>query len=348
MLFIYLILFCSVLFGLKLSRKGYFDDFLDKAQTDAIKGLFVLMVFVRHCLAVIRDTGFNPRTALDTLGFRINAEFGQLVVVMFLFYSGYGVMESVKIKGKDYLDRFPRRRLLTTLLNFDVAVACFIFLNLLQGIDMNLKQIACSFAGWDSVGNSNWYIFVILYCYLATWISGVLFSGNAQKTVLMTTLLVLTGESVLSFLKHGQTWWYNTLLCYPAGMFLSLFKEKALAFVNRYYLPTLLSCLAIFLFLHFQGWIPALRGLTDNAQSIAFAGIVVLASMKVKIGNRFLNWAGLCVFPIYIYQRLPMRALNFWAGSTWISENPILFIVFCAAVTGLIAYSYKHWRIQLS
>ena len=50
MLFIYFILFCTALFGLKLSRKGYFDDFLDKAQTDAIKGLFVLMVFVRHCL----------------------------------------------------------------------------------------------------------------------------------------------------------------------------------------------------------------------------------------------------------------------------------------------------------
>ena len=347
MLFVYLILFCSLLFGLKVSREGYFDDFLDRGQTDAIKGFFVLMVLVRHCLAVIRDSGFNPETVIDSLGFRINYGFGQLVVAMFFFYSGYGVMEAIKRKGKEYLDNFPRHRILTTLLNFDIAVACFIILNLLLALDLDLKQIAWSLIGWESVGNSNWFIFVILYCYLSTWASGKVSSGDARKTAVMTALLVLAGEASLSFIRHGQTWWYNTLLCYPAGMFLSLSKEKVIPFVQHNYLPVLLLSLTFFLFMHFQEWIPALRGLTYNVQSIAFACIIVIATMKVKTGNRFLNWAGSCVFPIYIYQRLPMNALKHWPGATWITDNPLLFLVLCATVTGLIAYSYKYWRIQL-
>ena len=34
---------------------------------------------------------------------------GQLVVVMFLFYSGYGVMGSFKLKGEGYWSFFPKR-----------------------------------------------------------------------------------------------------------------------------------------------------------------------------------------------------------------------------------------------
>ena len=42
---------------------------------------------------------------------------GQLVVVMFLFYSGYGIGESYKKKGVNYVQQMPVHRILTTLLN---------------------------------------------------------------------------------------------------------------------------------------------------------------------------------------------------------------------------------------
>lgn len=59
--------------------------------------------------------------------------FSQLVVVMFLFYSGYGVGESFKRKGDGYVKSMPRHRILATLLNFDVAVIVFILLGLALG-----------------------------------------------------------------------------------------------------------------------------------------------------------------------------------------------------------------------
>ena len=159
--------------------------------------------------------------------------------------------------------------------------------------------------------------------------------------------MVLAGEAVLSFVKHGETRWYDTLLCYPVGMCFSLFKERFSAFVRRYYLPSLVLVLAVFLFFHFQRWIPALRGLTYNAKSIAFCLLVVLVTMKVKVGNRLLYWAGASVFPIYIYQRLPMRALSHWAGEAWVAANPNVFILLCGVITCIIACLYKRWQIKL-
>ena len=347
MLFFYLLIFGSLLFGLQVKRSGFHEDFLDRPQTDAVRGVFILMVFIRHALQVVREAGFKPVVFWDIAGFRICSELGQLIIVLFLFYSGYGVMESIRKKGKDYLARFPRHRLLATLLNFDVAVLVFIALNLLMGVSMSLKQVGCSLTGWVSVGNSNWYIFVILYCYLVTWISGKFFPDCPWKTVVMTSILVFAGEATLSFLKHGQPWWYNTMLCYPAGMCLSLFKDEAISFAKRYFWPVLGVLLAVFLFLHLQSWIPALRGLTFNAKSIAFALIIVLATMKIKTGNGFLYWAGVSVFPIYIYQRLPMRALRHWAGDAWVCANPYIFILLCIGITSVMACLYKYWQIKL-
>lgn len=348
MLVFYIILFCSLFFGLSVKRSGFYDDFLGRKQTDAVKGLFIGMVFLSHALLDVASSGFTTSGVLDMAGYRLRADLGQLIIVPFLFYSGYGVMEAIREKGRAYLNSFPRRRLLNTLLNFDVAVLVFICLNLLMGISMELKQVAWSLIGWKSVGNSNWYIFVILLCYLASWISGMVFREGGWKVLALTTMLVLAAEAGLSFLKHGQPWWYNTMLCYPAGMCISLVKDKFTSFVQHYYGLVLGLLAAVFLFLHFQKWIPALRGLTFNAKSIVFMLFIVLVTMKVKTGNRFLFWAGACVFPIYIYQRLPMRAFRHWAGDAWVSANPYLFMLACMVVTGIIACLYRHWQVKLT
>ena len=92
-------------------------------------------------------------------------------IAMFLFYSGYGVMESIKKKGNHYIDAIPRTRVLATLINFDIAVALFAFISLISSQDYTFSHYLLSFIGWKSVGNSNWYIFVIILCYLIVFIS---------------------------------------------------------------------------------------------------------------------------------------------------------------------------------
>ena len=348
-MFLFHLIICLLcLAGIRINRKGLNPDYLEKKQTDSIKGIFILLVYLRHSIDEVLRAGFHPEGLWDIVGLRVDMELGQLIVVMFLFYSGYGVMESFKNKGETYTRDFPRRRILTTLLNFDVAVLSFICLNLILGIRMNPRQIGLSFIGWDSIGNSNWYIFVILYCYLCSWVGRIAFSSNEKLFVLFTTLLVFVGYVSLAFVRHGEGHWYTTIMCYPAGMLYSSFmKEKHIALSRNHYFLILALLLALVLFLHFQRWIPGFHGATFNIKSILFSLLVVHITLKLSIGNQFLRWAGRCLFPIYIYQRLPMISIRELAGIDWICSNPYLFIVVCAMITGCIAFFYKKWQISL-
>lgn len=166
------------LWGIGFRSKGFFDDYIGVQQCNAIKGLFILVVFVRHIYPYIIGSGCDMSGRLDGLGLRLDGMIGQLLVVMFLFYSGYGVMESIKRKGSCYVRDIPKHRVLTTMLNFGVAVAAFVLLNLALGIERTWDEILLAFTGWTSVGNSNWYIFVIVLCYLLTYFA---FRKNADN-----------------------------------------------------------------------------------------------------------------------------------------------------------------------
>ena len=348
MLLFFVIILCVCVVGFSINRDGLNSGYMDKKQTESIKGFFILLVFLRHSIADVMRAGYQSANLLDSIGLRVDAELGQLIVVMFLFYSGYGVMESFKNKGEQYTRQFPRHRILTTLLNFDVAVVSFLFFNLILGIRMDFRQIGLSFIGWRSIGNSNWYIFVILYCYCCSWVGRMIFSSKNILFVTFSSLLVFAGFVLLAFLRHGEGHWYTTILCYPAGMWYSFFlKERHISLCKKYYYPILGLLAVVFLFMHFQRWIPGFHGFTFNVKSIVFALLVVHLSLKLSIGNQFLRWAGVCLFPIYIYQRLPMIAIRNIAGGDWICSNPYLFIILCAFITGGIAFFYKHWQINL-
>lgn len=137
------------------------SDYLGREQCDSIKGVFILFVFFSHFMGYVGRVG----------GYVIDTHLGQMMVTLFLFYSGYGVMESIKKKGDEYVKSMPKRRILTTLVNFDIAVLAFIALDLILGRPITIKLTLLSFVCWESVGNSNWYIFAIICCYIAAFVS---------------------------------------------------------------------------------------------------------------------------------------------------------------------------------
>lgn len=340
----YLLAFVILLFGARIKKEGVFADNLSVEQTNAIKGFFILMVFISHCMLDIRKAGYQFVGGLDSLGMQIRSELGQLVVVMFLFYSGFGVMESYAQKGRDYVKTFPKKRILTTLLNFDVAVLAFVVLDLILGIELSFKQVVLSLPGWESVGNSNWYIFVILFCYFVAYVTFLLIPCNSRRAAWMVSLLVVAGMMVLSYLKPSR--WYNTILCFPAGMLLSAYKDGIMGFCKEHYFVALLVSLVVFIVFRLSS-LPSLHGLSYNIQGMAFAFLVLLLTMKIKTGNIVLSWLGVNLFPIYIYQRIPMIAIAELAGVRFVCNYPYVFIVSCFVITCLIVWGYKFWRIKI-
>ena len=316
MIAFYIFLTLLILVGASYKKSGFYADYIGKEQCNAVKGIFILLIFYSHISRYMLTNGYEGSSMFDSWFISISTQIGQWVVALFLFYSGYGVMESLKKKGGAYLETFPRKRLLTTLLNFDVAVCVF--------------------------SNSNWYIFVILVCYLAFYINYRL-KGNRWMLLGLLIIIML----ILSQVKEYR--WYNTILCFPAGVFYSYNKKWIEEQLQKHYIVMLLASIILFIlfYCHKRLGIPRLYGLTNNIDCIFFVLISILLSMKISLRNPLLLWFGVSLFPLYIYQRLPMIGLNYLGGTEMICTHPFLYVLACLLITMAICYLYKFWKISL-
>lgn len=98
----------AILLLLVPSRPAKFNtEYLSMKQTNIIRGFFLLLVFMIHFCQYTRMNGPSDRI------FQFwRTHSGQLVVTLFLLYSGYGVFISIMKKGTPYVRRIPVHRLL--------------------------------------------------------------------------------------------------------------------------------------------------------------------------------------------------------------------------------------------
>lgn len=343
MILFYLIICVVVLVSLKFKQNN--QDYISLQQTNVIKGIFIWLVFMGHIMPYI--TKVMPfDTFADKSALYIVNILKQLVVVPFMFYSGYGVMNSIKCKGDDYVASIPRKRLLNTMLNFGVAVWFFIALNLVLQIPMNLKQVLLSLICWDSVGNSNWYIFTICFCYFTSYISYKLFGYN-KRSLLANLSILFVYALILSRFKGS--WWYDTCLAYSTGSIYCYFKGRFESIINRNYLRSFLMGGGI-LILSYLVMLkaPGANSLVFmNICSICFSLFMVIITMRVQLKSKFLEWSGKNLFPLYIYQRIPMILFSTICGGCLVSEYRYVYVFVCATISIFIVHLYKYISIKL-
>lgn len=230
-------LLCFLGFSMQYCREGFHPNYIDKPQCNAVKGFFILLVFLSHFSSYLK---VEDRMLIDSLYFFFKDSAGQLIVSLFLFYSGYGVMKSLIVKGRVYVDHMPRKRLLTTVLNFDIAVLSFALLSVIASKKVDMSLLGLSMLGWRSVGNSNWYIFVIVMCYCITWVSARMTDCIRLKFLLLMSTLVFACGCLLSAVK--PIYWYDTIMCYVLGMWYSRFEISMIRVLQRNYLRVLFCC----------------------------------------------------------------------------------------------------------
>lgn len=331
MIIILIILLALTCVGLK--RTDVQEECLKKEYTDAIKGIFIIIVFYSHLLPYLTNSGVSFSPILDIPSNKIIRLLGQLMVVMFLFYSGYGVMESIRIKGDGYIRSIPCKRVLSTLVNYDIAVIVFLCMNLLLGIHYSAGKYALSLIAWDSVGQSNWYIFAIVCCYASTFISFTLFKKHLYAFASTVFLLLIY---VVVMHEFKETWWYNIILSYPAGMSVSLYKKPLFSILERYYVISITALLLLFIPLfHYRNNTPVYL-----AAAVIFAFLIFVVSYKVVINNRILSWCGKNLFQLYVYQRIPMIALS-TLFPNYVRLYPYIYVACCLIVTFLFAALIK-------
>ena len=338
------------LFGIRLrpaEGEKYMTDYMSVDKTMAIKGIFIIIVFFSHFNSYVQYT-----LSLDLAYLKYFSMIGQCMVTLFMFYSGYGVMESVKKKKMPYVKKMPITRVLGTLFRFDIAILLFAALYLILRMNFTLKQFLLSLIAWDAIGNSNWYIFAILICYLITYIAFMIFreKGNFYPAAAAVTVGIVLYVFILRYFNLKDVWWYDTIILYACGIWYSLLREKIEKMINHN-LITYFCTFAVVL-------VGALYFMKNRNNSfvhlemcmVLFTAAVVVFSMRVSLNNAVLRWCGQHLFGLYILQRLPMIAFKALKMDEF---NIYLYFVLCLAVTVFMAWLFekyvgKLWKMLTS
>lgn len=318
-------------------------DFMARELTCSINGFFILLIALSHMRSYIRKAFY---VALDQPHLLLIRCLGQLVVAPFLFYSGYGIMESIKHK-EGYAAGLPRRRVLPFLVDVWISLAFYLALALYRGKRVTLTTLAYTLVGLRSIGNSNWYVFAIVCLWMATYLAFLLFPHERQRPVAVAVVTALTLAYALWFWSAGyESRWFNTAFCYPAGMAFSLGidRVRSLHLETPEKTRTWAACVAggltlcVILRLASKG-----NPFVFNLLAIVFMLVVTLFQMRIHTVSRFFYWAGEHLFPLFLYQRIPMILLAPLAA-----RNTILYegCSLCAALLFAAVMPHVHARIK--
>ena len=313
---------------------SFHDGFLERDATESVKGIFIFIVLLSHARGyVLQGDG-----ALDLLYASFFEHIGQLMVAMFLCYSGYGCYESFK-KKENYLDGFLKKRVLKTLFNFDTALLLYVAVNLAFQIHFPVKSYLLCWIGWEDIGNSNWYIFAILVLYCTAWIGFTL--EKKTGAALSIPVVSILSAAYICFM-HGagkESWWYDTALCFPFGMMVSRFKDLLCRRIARPAegLAWLAAALVAFLAAYLTG------GVVYFICTCLFCLVILLVTARIRIVNEPLVWMGRHLFEIYILQRIPMIIL-----SQLSVREPMLFTALSIAGTMALAAVFHRLILPLN
>ncbi len=332
------------LFGVKFNfKKGsFYEDYMSVQKTTAIKGIFILIVFFSHF------NSYADFTLKSDLLYESTVKLiGQWMVTLFMLYSGYGVMEQIKKKGEGYISSLPSKRIASLLFKFDIAVLIFVLIRLILGEKIRPVKLLLSLIGWESMGNSNWYIFDILLLYAVTYIAFRLIKDEKKYAfgALGVTVFCLGYILLLAKTDIKEYWWYDTVLCYCAGLFWSLWRkhfEKLIA--ENVFVYSVIIAVLLALSLVTKKYDE--NGIINILSMLCFTALVVAVTMRVSFCNRALVLSGKYLFEIYILQRIPMKLLG---RLDFMTQNVYVYFASCLLITLVLAFVFskatdKMWK----
>ena len=333
MIIFIIVLFLISLYKCKPILNGmFYEDYCSAEQTKSINGIFIIMILLSHTFARI-----SPNGVLDELYEPIRIFLGQFVVVPFLFYSGYGIMESIK-KKESYIRSFPKRRFLKLFIQFALITVVYLVFNLMIGNEHSVWNMILSFIGLASIGNGGWYMFSIFAFYIFVIICFNIFKKNKVIAASMVAVC-LVALTVVEIILDFPTYYYNTTIFLAVGMFFSLLRDTFDKIVMKNNIIWFFI-LAISL----SGFI-LVKGMIEK--SVIFYPIwcglgmltILCITMKVKIQNKVISWCGKNIFYIFTMQGIPLNLFT-----NHLSNNYLIYflvVIVTIILSALVGYLFN-------
>ncbi len=332
-LFLFLMFFSRDL--IFLPEDKFNEDYLLQKQTTNMNGIFVFLVLLSHSSQYLNiDQEIHQY-------YKIFKNFlGQGVVVTFLMYSGYGIMQGIKLKGNNYIKSLPSKTI-KLFLYFNAALSLYFLLNIFLQKSYPLRHTLLAITSWTSIGNSNWYITAVLLLYISVFISFIIAKDKYLLGICLTLFLTITIVYIqMKLNRPGYT--YNTMIIFPLGMIYSYFKEYIDKFINNdlRWLAILLSLYGITSFTYFKRYSGGIE--FYSVWIVSFSLILVLFSKKIILINPLLEWLGKRVFSIYILQRIPMTLLAHFN----LNQHYVIFFVSSLFFTLILSLLFEKFFMK--
>ena len=283
------------------------DGFLDHNSSNVIKGLFILLVVFHHILLFFPYSGH-----FSWLINKFRDLSGQLIVTMFFFISGYGILFSILTKGIVYSKTLFFNRFLRIIVYTAIAlIPCFIYTACL-GITHPIEDYFLAFIGLRTFGNSGWFIFAILVCYLLCSIVYLFNWKNHYIPSLLITIGILAYVVAMYMIKNDSFWTYDTIIAFPIGIFSCLIRSQVNSLLSKRkwipYVIVVVSFALVFMLRYFviprignsRAVYVCLMGFANLFLCIFFISLTKVFTLKSKI----LSFFGNASFAIYIMHLL--------------------------------------------
>lgn len=297
---------------------NYCLDYLSLENTNCAKGLLSLCILMHHV----------ARSLSNCKSLSPFQHIGGMVVAIFFFYSGYGLMIQC-LNKPDYEKNFLSKRTFSILIPYAIVTPLYMWIHNASFIEM----IQGLYNGFPVVSNS-WFVIHIFLFYIVFWILMVLCN---KKTVFMISgaTLVITCWVWITFKNTESSYWYNCSHLLIIGMLWAVFGEKIINKIRNHYFVSLSCFTALFLLNYFisrqkNGFeLYCYRNIMYVLSTMIFLTII----QKISFKNQLISYMGKISFEIYLTHGFVILYLE----KLKIKLNNIIFVILVLVLSIIIS-----------
>ncbi|MBO6166512.1 MAG: acyltransferase family protein [Eubacterium sp.] len=346
---VYPVLIALLLWKSKLYKKGeYNEEYMDISCTKALLGFFAICIIMHHISQKMWAQIQSPESLRNALHpFRGT---GYLFVAFFFFCSGYGLMKS-SLGKEDYHKGFLKKRFLPLIITFIVTDSAFQFARIAKGVQ-----------GFPA-NTYSWFVFVIAVLYIGFYLCIRFLKDKAMLGIIIFSVI----WCVICRLIYFDTYWYNSVLAFPMGAFVAKHYEgvtKRLQSKYPIYLIVTLVVTGFFTFFGLSGMriynmLGTTLGIEGSMQvqtllqlvaAVSFSLLIMMISMKLKVGNKALSFLGGMTLEIYLVHTLFVEMFcKQFIGSDrkfYYIADPFLYLIVVVALTIPAAFAVSLVRTK--
>jgi peptidoglycan/LPS O-acetylase OafA/YrhL len=273
------------------------SDYFSLERSNVLKGLLAIGIVLGH-FAWSADSADIPLFRL------IFCETGKLIVSVFFFISGYGLLSSYLVKREKYLDRFLSKRLPKIIVPFFLAIVLFQTIQYFCGHTFDLAA-----AGQNLLHGEvsdflpySWFVFAIIYFYIS-FLCVFRYCTNDITRGLFYLAFCSVAEIIITKCLGFGGHWYVSTLAFNAGLLWKYKEEVILTFLLKKGYAVLVIVLIPLLILCLGG---------SHIASMPLYPIWLLTVFSlVKVPtSRFTRYLGSISYEIYLAQCIPLVALR--------------------------------------